>query len=223
MFPTAATLKQNSVLGRLTVSNQTGNTDADAAFEEIHVFGARSFSIWKDDGTIVFDSGDDLEQLTASALSTPANTTPFNANNDSNASFDSRSDNKGPEPEGVALGEIGGKLYAFVGLERIGGVVVYDISNPSSPSFVQYLNNRNFAVSVTTAPGVANPLAGDLGPEGLVFVPASDSPIAGTALLIVGNEISGTTSVYAVIPEPGTALLLGLGTLALAAARRRSA
>lgn len=208
VFPNAATLKQNANLGRLTVSNQTGNTDADAQFEEIHVFGARSFTIWDENGQIVFESGDDLEQITAAALATS-----FNSSHDNNASFDTRSDNKGPEPEGVAVGVVNGRTYAFIGLERIGGIVVYDVTDPNAPSFVQYLNNRDFTQPANSAG------AGDLGPEGLVFVSAANS-FLGVPLLIVGNEISGTTSVYSFAPEPGTLALLALG-VGFAAWRRR--
>lgn len=215
-FPNEATLKLNANLGRLTVSSATGNTDADAAFEEIHVFGARSFTIWKEDGSIVFDSGDDFEQILSTSFGSPE----FNANHDSNSSFDTRSDNKGPEPEGLAIGTVNGRVYAFVGLERVGGVMVYDVTDPANATYVDYVNNRNFAESVTSSPGVSNPLAGDLAPEGLVFVSAADSP-TGNALLIVANEVSGTTSVYEIVPEPGTALLLGAGLLGLAAQRRR--
>jgi Choice-of-anchor I domain len=104
-----------------------------------------------------------LERVTAEAY--PSN---FNASNTNNA-FDNRSDDKGPEPEGVVVGKISGKLYAFIGLERIGGVVVYDIHNSEAPRFVQYVNNRDF----TAAPGT--PKAGDLGPEGLLFISGHDS------------------------------------------------
>ena len=95
--------------------------------------------------------------------------------------LDGRSASKGPEPEGVALGRIGSKTFAFIGLERVGGVMVYDVSSPSAPTYVTYLNTRQGA-------------AGDRGPEGLTFVPAADSP-NGKPLLIVGNETSGTTAV----------------------------
>lgn len=186
-FPDAAALKANARLGRLTVSNASGDLDGDGDFDEIHLFGARSFSIHAADGRRVYDSGDALEQLTAAAL--PAN---FNSNNDEN-DFDSRSDNKGPEPEGVTVGRIGARTYAFLGLERIGGVAIYDVTDPLSPSFVQYTDNRDFS-GASVGP--------DSGPEGLRFVDAASGP-TGRPLLIVSNEISGTVTVYEVRDPDG--------------------
>lgn len=174
----------SSKLGRLKVTSTLGQ-DENGIYQNLYAFGARSFSLWNAQGQQVFDSGSDLERIAAEHF--PAY---FNASNDDN-SFDSRSDDKGPEPEGLAVGRVKGQLYAFVGLERIGGVMVYDITNPFGPQFVTYLNNRNFAVPVNTAE------AGDLGPEGLTFVPG-ENMADGVARLIVGNEVSGTTSVYRV-------------------------
>ncbi|WP_126148045.1 choice-of-anchor I family protein [Synechococcus elongatus] len=183
IFPNAAELKQNSNLGRLTVTNESGDLDGDGDFDQIVTFGARSFSILNSEGELVFDSGDQLERITASFF--PEN---FNASNDNN-DLDNRSDNKGPEPEGVVIGQINDRTYAFVGLERTGGVIVYDVTTPNNPTFVQYLNNRNFNADVESAE------AGDLGPEGLAFISAEDSP-NGKPLLVVANEISGTTTLY---------------------------
>ncbi|RMH83309.1 alkaline phosphatase [Pseudomonas sp. AOB-7] len=182
-FPDAASLKQNANLGRLTVSSASGYNPASGYYEAIHAFGGRSFSIWSEDLTQVYDSGADFERITAAA-----NPQFFNSDHASN-SFDNRSDNKGPEPEGVTLAKLWGKTHAFIGLERIGGVMVYDISQPQAPQFVQYFNNRDFA----TTPGSAT--AGDLGPEGLMVIEAEHSPI-GVPLLVVGNEVSGTTSLF---------------------------
>jgi hypothetical protein len=193
-FPDAATLKQNRNLGRLTVSNATGDLDGDGDFDEIHAFGGRSFSIRAASGALVFDSGDQMEQLTAALY--PDH---FNASNHNN-SFDSRSTSKGPEPEGLALGRAWGRTYAFVGLERIGGIMVYDVTNPYAVQFKSYINNRNFALVPgpgTIAPAV--PSIGDLGPEGLTFIKAENSP-NGLPLLVVGNEVSGTTTIYQVNP-----------------------
>jgi hypothetical protein len=182
-FPDAADLKNDDFIGRLTVTTTLGDADGDGKFEGLYAFGARSFSIWDGDGNRVFDSGDEFERIVAAAF--PGN---FNSDHE-DANFDNRSDNKGPEPEGVAVGEIQGRTYAFVGLERVGGIMVYEITDPSKARFVQYFNNRDFAGDPEAG------TAGDLGPEGIDFVPASDSPV-GRPLLIVGNEVSGTTTVY---------------------------
>ena len=183
-FPDAATLQKNANLGRLNVTTANGDADGDGKFEKLFAFGARSFAIWTDSGHLVFDSGDDFEQITAAQI--PAD---FNSDNSENGSFDGRSDNKGPEPEGVAIGEIGGRTYAFVGFERIGGIIVYDITNPYRPRYVEYVNNRDFGGDPEAD------TAGDLGPEGLLFIAAKDSPTR-KPLLVVANEVSGSTSIY---------------------------
>ena len=193
VFPDAATLKNNAVLGRLTVTTATGNTDGDTQFEEIHAFGARSFTIWDDAGNIVFDSGDEFEQITALVAAAS-----FNSDG-SPATFDTRSDNKGPEPEGLVVAEILGRTYAFVGLERIGGFMVYDVTDPGAASFVAYERG---------------PLT-DFAPEGLIVFEQDD-----ISYLAVSNEVSGTVSLFSVVPEPGTAVLL-LGGLGALSARRR--
>lgn len=184
-FPNPAPLKAAGSLGRLNITNTMGRDPISGKYRELFSFGGRSFSIWKTDGTLVFDSGDELEWLTA--LAYPAN---FNASN-SNNNFDNRSDDKGPEPEGVVVGSAFGRHYAFIGLERIGGVAVFDVTDPKHPVPVTYSNPRNFGAATNT------PAAGDLGPEGLVFIKAEQSP-NGKPLLVVGNEISGSTTVYEV-------------------------
>jgi DNA-binding beta-propeller fold protein YncE len=180
---TVADAASNSRLGRLTVTNTPPGGDLD----NLYVFGARSFSIWHaDSGSLAWDSGDQLEQVTAERL--PAH---FNSNNDEN-NFDNRSDNKGPEPEGVAVGQVGGKTYAFVGLERIGGVMVYDVTDPQAPVFQDYLVTRDFTKPVSES---------DSGPEVLRFVDARTSP-TGTPMLVVANETSGTVNLWQLQPRP---------------------
>jgi len=97
----------------------------------------------------------------------------------------------------VALGRIGGQVFAFIGLERIGGIMVYDVTDPYRATFVDYLNHRDFSVNTRLPNGSTNPAVGDLGPEGLAFVPARNSPNK-QPLLLVGNEVSGGTTVYQV-------------------------
>lgn len=165
----------------------TGQPGESCTYSSLHAFGGRSFTIWNSDtGEAVFDSGSQLEVLTANRYGYQH----FNASND-DSEGDDRSDDKGPEPEGLTIGMVGGKHYLFVGLERVGGVAVYNVSNPQAPLFVQYINSRDFTVDQQSS------AAGDLGPEGLKFVPAAQSPI-GSAMLIVGNEVSGTTTFYSV-------------------------
>jgi hypothetical protein len=186
-FPNAAELQADAAIGRLNATTFNGDIDDDGAFEELYVLGGRSFSIWAADGTQTYDSGSEFERITAQRY--PNN---FNASNDENDP-EGRSDNKGPEPEGVVLGEIAGRTFAFIGLERIGGIMVYDVTNPQSARFVQYINSRDFSKD----PESELALVGDLGPEGLAFITAEDSP-NGAPLLVVGNEVSGTTTVYQV-------------------------
>ena len=127
-------------------------------------------------GGIVSDTGDDLEQLTAQL-------DPGNYNKDNEPSdIDNRSDNKGPEPEGLDVGRIGGRQYAFLAAERSGGIFAFDLTDrPGRASFAGYLNTRD----------------ADLGPEGVRFVPASDSPTH-RPLVLVTNEISGTVDLIGV-------------------------
>ena len=152
--------------------------------------GGRSFSLYEvtQDGlTQVFDSGSDFESITAQAY--PDH---FNASNKNNK-LDSRSDAKGPEPESVTVNLVEGKPYAYVGLERIGGVMVYDLSDPAHPAFVEYVNTRDFSVDFPEAG--TDPAQGDVSVEGMCAVPASASP-TGQALLLTANEVSGTVAVF---------------------------
>jgi DNA-binding beta-propeller fold protein YncE len=193
-FPNAAELKANAVLGRLNVSTASGDLDGDGDFDRIDVFGGRSISIRDGQGHLVWDSGDMLERLSASL---DGARTLFNTTNTANAR-DNRSDDKGIEPESVVVGDVGGRLYAFVGLERDSGIAVFDVSDPSAPAFVTYATNRKFPRNPTTGALLAcNDVndCGDLGPEGLSFVPAVQSP-TGNALLIVSNEVSSTTTIW---------------------------
>ncbi|MDZ4704050.1 MAG: choice-of-anchor I family protein [Saprospiraceae bacterium] len=177
-FPDARFLQKDELLGRLNVTSATGDTDGDGDLDEIYAFGGRSVTIWNTStGEPVWDSGSDLERITAND---PTWGSIFNASNGASASFKNRSDDKGPEPEAVLVANIEGRQFAFIGLERIGGVVLYEVSNPSNPEFIQYINTRNL---------------GDLGPEGMFFIPKEESP-NGRNLLVLSNEISGTLSVF---------------------------
>jgi DNA-binding beta-propeller fold protein YncE len=148
-----------------------------------YVFGARSFSIYDADTMEqVYDSGSDFEQITAMRFPKFFNTS------NSKIKIDDRSDNKGPEPEDVKALAINDKIYAFIGLERIGGVMMYDITNIEDVKFIDYVNTRDFS----------DKIAGDVAPEGIDVVSAENSP-TGFPLVFVANEVSGTVSVFHII------------------------
>ena len=166
------------------------DADADGRAERLLSLGTRSFSIWTREGAQVFDSGDAFERITAKAFPSF-----FNADGLSNTSFDVQSPDKGPGPETVKLASLFGRVYAFIALERIGGVVVYDVSDPRAPRFMQYANSRDFAGDPRAG------TAGDIAPEGIAVIAAADGP-TGVPLLVVCNELSGTVAIYAISASP---------------------
>jgi DNA-binding beta-propeller fold protein YncE len=162
VFPNAATnLKPTTKLGRLNVTKTLGDTDGDGDYDEIYAQGARSFSIWNGNtGELIYDSKNELDVKAFAANKYP----------------NSRSDDKSVEPEGIVIGRVGNKNLLFVGLERADAVAVYDITDPDSPVYLQWLNCG-------------------VGPEGVAFVPAGDSP-NGKSLLIVSSEVDGIVKIF---------------------------
>ena len=140
-------------LDRLRVSNR------DSSPGNLFAAGARSFSIRRTDGTLVYDSGSILDREAHARL----------------LYDDGRSRDKGVEPEGVALLDIGDRTYAFIGLERTtsSAVAVFDVTNPHDAEFVQMI--------VTP---------GSLAPEGLTAY-----RYLGKHYLAIANEVvaSGAT------------------------------
>lgn len=194
-------------LGRLKVTTALGDADNDGVYEALYAFGGRSFSIWDQNVNMVYDSGDDFEKISSAILGND-----FNSAHTENKG-DNRSDDKGGEPEAIAVGEIDGRHYAFVGLERSGDLFVYDVTSPFNVSFINHYNNRDFDTDFELDDDLANPCdeaegmdcsevaeSGDLGPESIKFVAAADSP-NGNPLLIIGNEVSGTVTIYQVIAQ----------------------
>ncbi len=190
-FPNAAALQENEEIGRLNITTANGDTDGDGEFEELYSYGGRSFSIWNaSTGALVWDSGDEIETITAAQYPDD-----FNSGNDENNDFEGRSDNKGPEPEAVEMVVNGDSIYALVGLERIGGVIVYNVTNPTSPRFIQYVNNRDFNVVNAELNGVTNDSIGDLGVEDVLYIPEVGTN-SSKHYVVTANEISGTITVF---------------------------
>ena len=196
-YPQAEMLKKSFNAGRMRVTNANGNLDNDPMdYEQIYCLGARSFSIFNaDTKAIVFDSGDDFEMYTSTDASISA---LFNSDSEENE-LKGRSRAKGPEPEGVTVAQIQDRTFAFIGLERIGGVMVYDITDPNDVKFTDYKNSRSLTA-----------YEGDHGPEGITYISETNSP-DGKGYVIIANEISGTLSIYEVNAEA-----LGTGDFTLA-------
>ncbi|QBF33372.1 choice-of-anchor I family protein [Thalassococcus sp. S3] len=183
-----AGLLDDSEMGRLNISAVDGDTDGDGDIDQLYSFGSRGFTIFNaDTGAVVFDSGDDFARIVADL-------NPGGFNDDDGDSGEDRSDNKGVEPEAVTVGMIGQRMIAFIGLERDGGIMAYDVTDPANVTFLTYFNGRE---------------DGDVSPEGLTFVPATESP-TGEPQLIAAYEVSGTTVAYDLSGLP-----LGGGTVDL--------
>lgn len=202
--PSDPPIASEAALGRLEVCAPLCDTDGDGDADRLVAFGGRGVTIWKlVGGTPVeqWDSGAECERTVAERM--PA---AFNADHEKGPSADDRSDGKGPEPEGLATGVVDGRRLLFVGLERPGGVIAWDITDPASPRFLDYANRRDPSANLATdadkdgRPDEAGK-AGDLGPEGLVFIPAATSP-NGKPMLVVCNEVSGTLTLWEVRAVP---------------------
>lgn len=164
--------------------NQYRGKNSKGEYDKLFSFGARSFSILKiekDGVKMIFDSGKEMEEITKELLPQY-----FNADNKDNKAY-GRNGTKGPEPEDITVGVVDGKTYAFIGLERVGGLITYDITNIEKPVYSGYFTSRDFS----------DKIAGDVGIEGLKFVDAKSSP-TGKALILAANEISNSVAIYEV-------------------------
>ncbi len=180
-FPDSTLLRGNNQLGRLNITAQTADTDGDGDVDELQTFGSRSFTIWNaSTGALVWDSGDWLERITRDSSN-------FNASNGAAATRKARSRSKGPEPESVVTATIGSRVFAFVALERIGGVIVFNVTNPAAPTFVTFENNR----------------PENRGAEGIIYLDTLNSP-NGKRLVLLANETSNTVSTYEITPNFST-------------------
>nr|MBX2876035.1 esterase-like activity of phytase family protein [Saprospiraceae bacterium] len=192
-FPNAAEIQADELLGRLKTTSANGDLDGDGDYDQIYSYGGRSFSIFDKYGNLVYDSGNEFERVLAEIE--PDN---FNSTNDENDSFKNRSDDKGPEPEAIEVVVKGDTIFALIGMERQGGIFVYNITDPANPYYVNYVNNRDFSVEDATTPEV-----GDLGIEDIVYISADDSP-TGSPLVVTANEVSGTVTLFGVeFDKPG--------------------
>lgn len=180
-----------NLLGRIKFSSKMGYNMTSNTQEALYHFGARSFSIMAMDGTIVFDSGNWFARIMRRYY-----TKIFNANNfdDDDLSksmqnlFDSRSDDKGMEPESLDVMTTGkGDTFVFIGFERGSTIVVFNVTTPTRPTFVFSANNNPTAMPIKDMFAMGK--QGDMDPEGL---------FASMKLkkLFVSGAVSNTLTMY---------------------------
>jgi len=124
--------------------------------------GSRGWSILDaTTGRVVWDAGNTFERLAISYGLYP----------------ESRSENKGTEPENITVGTLDGHTYAFVGAERGNFVAVYDLAEPTAPRFVQVLPVTN-------------------GPEGLLVIPQRNLLITSSEVDVPEDGVRSTIAVF---------------------------
>ena len=201
-----ATLKTDAVAGRLKVTPFTPASvtgapiNSKTTVSDAYSYGARSFSVWKAttlEGVFtmdqVYDSGSSIEQRVA-ALSPTRFNADWNTTTGLINAVDARSASKGPEPEGLGLGTAYGRMWMVVGLERDGGLMLYDMTNPTRPEFKSYINTSDPAGNMLQSTK-KKAAAGDISPEGILIISPKDSP-TGKALVLASYELSGTVGIY---------------------------
>ncbi|MBX9852802.1 MAG: choice-of-anchor I family protein [Cytophagaceae bacterium] len=177
-YPASTQMKDKENLGKLNVNKYEGDLDGDGDIDEIFCYGSRSFSIWDSSMTKLYDSGDDFKKIACENEQYCKFNERFEEIKENN-----KLDNRGPEPESVVTGKIGKNIYAFITLERYGGVMVYNITDPVNPYFIQYINSNEKGSEAESRP------------EGILFIPASNSP-SGKNMVIVANEGTSVIDIY---------------------------
>lgn len=194
-FPDWKTLSGSAALGRAKVNPTMGDKDGDGDIDTIHLRGSNSMTMYRN-GVAIWDSAELLDKIQTAAFGVA------NINGSHSLSADKatmnyvgqdRSDDKGAEPEGVAIGVVGNSRIAILGLERMTALAVFDITEPRRPVFIEWL--QMLPTKATPAKDVKY-----WSPEGIVFVPADKSP-SGKALIITSYELSGSLSIHQIEPR----------------------
>ena len=194
-FPDWKTLSGSAALGRAKVNPTIGDKDGDGDIDTIHLRGSNSMTMYRN-GIAIWDSADLLDQIQTQAFGVANINGSHSLSSDKstmNYVGQDRSDDKGSEPEGVAVGMVGDRRIAILGLERMTALAIFDITDPGNPIFQEWL--QMLPTKATPAKDVKH-----WSPEGIVFVPASKSP-SGKALIITSYELSGSLSIHQVEPR----------------------
>jgi hypothetical protein len=194
-FPDWSILSGSAALGRAKVNPTIGDKDGDGDIDTIHLRGSNSMTMYRN-GIVIWDSAELLDQIQTKAFGvTNINGSHSLSSDKSTMNYvgQDRSDDKGSEPEGVAVGMVGNRRIAILGLERMTALAIFDITQPRNPVFQEWL--QMLPTKATPAKDVKH-----WSPEGIVFVPADKSP-SGKALVITSYELSGSLSIHQIEPR----------------------
>jgi alkaline phosphatase len=202
----AEALADKTQLARVRITSARGavgeGTFDDAVYDKVFLYGARGFNIYKANAeglSQVYTSGDAVEHYHMTHFAEIYNS-EMNEDDFSEilrAGHDSRSDNKGSEPEGLAVATLSsGKRVVFVGSERTSVIGVFDISDPASPIFQSAIASGDSSVSFQDG-FMAGGLRANMDPEDMHFIPAAESPLATDTLLVVG-ALNGVINLYTI-------------------------
>jgi hypothetical protein len=194
-FPDWKAWSANAALGRAKVNPTIGDLDGDGDIDNIHLRGTNSMTIYRN-GSVIWDSGELLDQIQTQAFGVANINGSHSLSSDKstmNYVGQDRSDDKGAEPEGVAVGMVGDRRIAILGLERMTALAIFDITVPKKPVFQEWI--QMLPAKATPAKDVKH-----WSPEGIVFVPADKSP-SGKALIITSYELSGSLSIHQIEPR----------------------
>lgn len=195
-FANWAAQKVDAILGRAKVDPNAGDIDMDGDIDVVTTRGSRSMSIFKN-GTLLWDSGSLLEKtmIEKFGFANINGSHVLNATDKTVLDYigQDRSDDKGPEPEGVAVGMIGKLRVAVLGMERTSSLAFFDITNPAKPTLLSWQQMQPLTSTSLNASSAWSP-------EGVIFVPAEKSPNK-KALVITSYEMSGSLTIHQLSDE----------------------
>lgn len=179
VYPTAASVQ---VLNNTYTAGLEEGVEEDGSDTPHYIFGTRSFSIYEADSmSLLYDSANSLEAKTNELL--PSN---FNCTNNMMGK-EKGATARGVEPKAVITSAINGRYFAFIALEAIGGVMVYEITDPSTPEYINYINTRDFSTSIK----------GDVSPGCIALADANSSKNE-LPTFFVGYDVTATLGSYTI-------------------------
>ena len=199
------TFSSSSEYNDLEIDSEYGFGATGTPGDVSYVFGSRSFSLWDISPSVsfptqIYDSGSLIEETFAELMPDYANSLKSTYSSGDLASL-----SRGPEPAGIAFGELNGKEILIVSLEEMGGSMIFDLldwddTSIVSASYQAYATNRDFQ-----NPTMDQCLFNHLGAKDVLFL---NSNITGNTSVTGGDE--GYESILVSNDETGSLTLFSL-------------